>query len=126
MLAARSDKWALVRSLTNQSGEAMPVPHCPPREKARIAPVAEQQSKFYLRVSVLDKPGVLSFIFGILGKHNVSIRSCHQRSRSDRGSVPVVMITHEAREGDVRKALAAIDRAKKIVKRKTVAIRVEE
>lgn len=95
-------------------------------EKPRVVPIEDVETKFYLRFSVVDSPGVLSFIAGVLGRHNVSIVSCHQRGRSERGSVPVFMITHQAREGSVRKALAAINLRRGIVKRKTVAVRIEE
>jgi homoserine dehydrogenase len=56
----------------------------------------------------------------------VSIATCHQRGRSERGAVPVIMVTHSARGGAIREALAEIDAARAIVKRKTIAIRIEE
>jgi homoserine dehydrogenase len=96
------------------------------KDRARVAPIEQVESKFYLRFSVIDRPGVLSYITGVLGKNQVSIATCHQRGRSERGAVPVIIITHRAREGAVRKALAETDSATRIVKRETVAIRIEE
>jgi homoserine dehydrogenase len=84
------------------------------------------ESKFYLRFTVIDRPGVLSYITGMLGKHQVSIGTCHQRGRSEHGAVPIIITTHRAREGAVRKALAEAASATEIVKRETVAIRIEE
>jgi len=72
----------------------------------------------------LDRPGVLSQVAGILGQHNISIASVLQKGRAAAEAVPVVMMTHEAREADMRHALAAIDKLP-VVAGKTVSIRVE-
>ena len=119
-----SDVIALARALA--AGEGVPVPLAPSAERLNVLPVDEMESKFYLRFTVVDKPGVLSRISGVLGKHSVSIATCHQPLRSRTGSVPIVMVTHVAREGDVRRALRRVDRLRAIVKRRTVAIRIED
>jgi len=80
---------------------------------------------YYLRFTVVDKPGVLSSIAGILGKRRISIESVVQKGRRVKGTVPVIMMTHEAREGDVREALKEID-SLPVVKKKTLLIRVEK
>lgn len=121
-----SDVIGLARAIHQKGDDAALVPLPPVSEKVRATPMTQVESKFYLRFTVVDRPGVLSFITGELGRQKVSIASCHQRGRSASGSVPVVMITHHAREGAVRKALANVDTARRIVKRKTVAIRIEE
>ena len=79
---------------------------------------------FYMRFSALDRPGVLSKISGILGKNNISIVSVIQKGRRIKGSVPVVMMTHEAQEKNVRQALKEIDRLG-VILGKTMFIRVE-
>lgn len=106
------------------NGAAALVPQAPERAALKAMPMRRVQSKYYLRFAVVDRPGVLSFISGVLGRRKVSIESCHQRGIS--GLVPVVMVTHRATEGNLRKALAEIDADRKRVKRKTVAIRIEE
>jgi homoserine dehydrogenase len=73
---------------------------------------------------VVDHPGVLSTISGLLGKYNISISAVLQKGRKAGGAVPVVMMTHRAVERDVRRALAEIDRLSSVVD-KTVLIRVE-
>jgi homoserine dehydrogenase len=73
---------------------------------------------------VVDNPGVLSTISGLLGKYNISISSVIQKGRKAGGPVAVVMMTHRAIERDVRRALAEIDRLPSVVD-KTVLIRVE-
>jgi homoserine dehydrogenase len=82
-------------------------------------------TRYYLRFSVLDRPGVLSSISGILGKYGISIVSVIQKGREIEGAVPIVMMTHEAREANMRKALKTIDQLK-VVRHPTLPIRVEE
>ena len=55
-------------------------------------------TSYYFRVSALDTPGVLSTISGILAQNGISISSVIQKGRDEKGSVPIVMLTHEARE----------------------------
>jgi homoserine dehydrogenase len=60
-----------------------------------------------------------------LGKHEISIESVHQKGREVAGAVPIVMITHKAKEAAVMAALSAID-ALDVVKDKTLLIRIED
>lgn len=94
-------------------------------EGLKIRPMAEVRTRYYLRVMAVDKPGVLSKVSGILGSHDISIASVIQKGRHARASVPVVMMTHEAVEGAMRRALAEID-ALDVVSGRTVCLRVEE
>jgi homoserine dehydrogenase len=73
---------------------------------------------------VHDKPGVLSRVASILGDNNISIAQVIQKGRGTREAVPVVMMTHEAREKDMRTALSAIDRMADVAT-PTTMIRVE-
>jgi homoserine dehydrogenase len=79
---------------------------------------------FYIRFSALDRPRVLSKISGILGKNDISIASVIQKGRQINGAVPIVMMTHEAKEKNVRRALKEIDRLG-VILGKTMFIRVE-
>jgi homoserine dehydrogenase len=90
-----------------------------------LKPLQEIRTRYYLRVMVTDKPGVLSKVSGVLGNHNVSIASVIQKARHAQEGVPIVMMTHEAREGDLRAALAGIDRLD-VVSAQTICLRVEE
>jgi homoserine dehydrogenase len=90
-----------------------------------IKPVGEIVSKYYIRFSVVDKPGVLAMISGELGRNSISIESMNQTARSAQESVPIVIITHEAREMDVRNALDKID-SFDIIREKTNLIRIED
>lgn len=90
-----------------------------------MVPMEDIETKYYFRFSVLDRPGVLSQISGILGEHNISLESVIQKAREKAGPVPIVMTTYTAREKDVRQALKKIDRLA-VVKGKTVLIRIED
>ena len=81
-------------------------------------------SMYYFRFSAIDKPGVLSKISGILGKHNISIASVIQKDRHEGKAVPLVVLTHRAREKDVMRAVKEINRLPIVVGR-AVYIRVE-
>jgi homoserine dehydrogenase len=83
------------------------------------------RSCYYLRFTALDKPGVLSRISGVLGKNNISVESVLQKGRGAAEAVPLVMMSHEALERDVRKALDEINKMD-CVAGPTMVIRVEE
>ncbi len=90
-----------------------------------IKPIDELFTRYYVRFSAIDKPGVLARICDILGKHSISIVSVIQKERSGTRGVPIVMMTHKARESSMRKAISSIDRLN-VVKEKSLFIRVEE
>ncbi|MEI6211742.1 MAG: homoserine dehydrogenase [bacterium] len=82
------------------------------RAPLRIRPLAEVSSRYYVRLQVLDKPGSLGLFTGILGKHGVSISAVTQRAVPQAGGhVPVVVLTHAARESQLDAALAEIQAA---------------
>jgi len=93
-------------------------------EKIPLKKMDDVVMPFYMRFSALDRPGVLSKISGILGKNDISIASVIQKGRQVNGAVPIVMMTHEAKEKNVHRALKEIDRLGMILG-KTIFIRVE-
>jgi homoserine dehydrogenase len=95
------------------------------RKQLRLKPIEEVLSSYYLYVSAMDQPAVLAQIAGILGKHEISIASVIQKVRQQAKAVPVVMMTHAAQEGSMRKALQEIDDLRVVVF-PTRMIRVEE
>jgi homoserine dehydrogenase len=76
----------------------------------RITPMDELQGPYYFRCMVLDQPGVLAAISGILAKHDISIESVIQKGRKETGAVPLVVVTHSARESAMTTALDEIGR----------------
>ena len=89
-----------------------------------LTPMEAIRCCYYLRVTAQDRPGVLSRVAGILGDNDISIANVIQKGRGTREAVPVVMLTHEARERDMRAALAKIDRLRDVAAA-TMMIRVE-
>jgi len=85
----------------------------------------DSECPFFLRFTVKDLPGVIASITSILGTHNISIRRMVQEDSLPGSPVPVVVLTHSAREGSVRLALKAIDTLP-FVAQKTCLIRVED
>ncbi|ACM21030.1 homoserine dehydrogenase [Geotalea daltonii FRC-32] len=90
-----------------------------------IKPMGEITSKYYIRFNAFDRPGVLAKISGALGDNNISIESMMQTARSTNCTVPIVIMTHEAREMDIRKALSVIDTFD-VIKEKSNVIRIED
>jgi homoserine dehydrogenase len=81
------------------------------REPSRVRPHGEARSDFYLRVTALDRPGVLSAVTGVLGRHGISIGSVIQRERGDghEEAVPILIVTHEASFAQMSAALEEVD-----------------
>jgi homoserine dehydrogenase len=93
------------------------------RKEIEIKKPGEIISKYFLRFTVVDKPGVLAGIAGILGKNGISIESVIQKVQDQHARVPVVIMTYAAPEAGLKKALKKID-AMKFTKEKTVMYRV--
>jgi homoserine dehydrogenase len=94
-------------------------------KQLEIKKIGEVSSKYYIRFSALDKPGVLARIAGVLGKNDISIESMIQSARIAGETVPIVIMTHEALERDIRSALDEID-SFDFMKEKSRLIRIED
>ena len=93
--------------------------------KIPILPIQDISTHYYFRFSAMDRPGVLSKISGILGQNKISIKSVHQKGRKTDGAVPIVMLTHMAKEADVQKALSEIA-GLDVVSDQPMLIRIED
>ncbi len=89
-----------------------------------VSPSDGVRSEYYLRFKVVDKPGVLSRIAGVLGDHSISISSVLQKGRKEESAVPIFIVTHLAKESDMRAALQETDRIPVVLDR-TRMIRIE-
>ena len=89
-----------------------------------IKPITDITTCYYFRFAAVDRPGVLSNIAGILGRHRISIAAVTQKGRQIEGAVPIVMLTHEALERDVQQAIADLDKLE-VVLAPTQIIRME-
>ncbi|HOW42873.1 MAG TPA: homoserine dehydrogenase [Candidatus Omnitrophota bacterium] len=91
----------------------------------KLRKIDEIESRYYIRFMAQDKPGVLAKIAGVLARYSISIASVTQKERRRAKSVPIVMVIHEAKEKDLRTALAIIDKMN-IIHEPSVAIRIED
>ncbi|MGF1641135.1 MAG: homoserine dehydrogenase [Rhodospirillales bacterium] len=72
------------------------------------APTSAHRGAYYVRLMVLDRPGVFADVAGILRDHSVSMEAVLQRARAPNEPVPVVMTTHDTDESAMIRSLAAI------------------
>ena len=125
--AVVGDVVEISRNILTNVGERLPAGSFLEKEVKRIPlkDISEVESEYFLRFSVQDKPGVLSKISGILGKHSISIESMIQRGRG-KGSegVPLVMMCHKSSEKNIQSALNEIEELN-VVCEKPNLIRVE-
>jgi homoserine dehydrogenase len=125
--AVVSDVVDMARNLVHGAAGRVPILayQSPAIADIPVIPMKEIVTHYYFRFAALDRPGVLSAISGVLGEENISIKSVQQTSRKTNGSVPVVMLTHRAREANVRRALDRIN-GLEVVSNRPVLIRIEE
>ena len=94
--------------------------------KTPILPIAEVDTSYYLRIRVLDRPGVLADVTRILATSHISIEAMVQKEPSEgEECVDIVMLTHLAREKNVDTAIARIEKLRTVVG-KVTRIRLEE
>ncbi len=92
--------------------------------KKEIKDYRKISCNYYLRFHTMDKPGVLAKISRILGDNNISLSSVIQKETGQK-IVPIVMLTHEASEEDIQKAVSKI-KTLSIVKNPLKVIRMEK
>ena len=78
----------------------------PDRRPARLLPESELRTQCYISLDVADRPGVLAAVTKVFGDHDVSIRSMEQEGFA--GEARLLLVTHLAREGDIRDTLAEL------------------
>jgi homoserine dehydrogenase len=74
-----------------------------------VQPIAELQTRFYLRTTVSDRPGVLAAIATVFGEEGVSLESVLQKSATGE-KAEIVWVTHETKERQMRQSLARLKR----------------
>ncbi|NGZ06846.1 MAG: homoserine dehydrogenase [Magnetococcales bacterium] len=109
--AVVADLMDLARDLRAGAKERVPSLSVPVHH-LRTLPIqsaAQRQGSFYIRMAVVDRPGVLAEITAILARHAISIDAIHQKGRSPVEAVPLVMVTHESTEERITQALIEIE-----------------
>ena len=111
-----------------RAGGRMPAPPMGIVEERRRAipalPMADVETEYYIRLMVRDRPGVIAAVTGILGDHRISLEALVQKERHATRAVPVVMLTHTTREGNLQAAAARIAHLPDVVEAPLV-LRVE-
>lgn len=109
--AVMGDVMAIGRDILSGARLRLPIMGCCEEavQSLPIRPMSEIISHYYLHFRSLDRPGVLARIAGCLGDHNISIQSMIQPECHDADCVPIVLMTHAAKEADVVKALKEIE-----------------
>jgi homoserine dehydrogenase len=126
--AVVGDVVEIARNILSGLGERIPAGSFQNEEvkKIPLKNISEIESEYFLRFSVLDRPGVLSKISGILGKHSISIESMIQRRRADGGEgVPLIMMCHKSSEKNIQSALKEIEQLEDVCEKSNL-IRVEK
>ncbi len=123
--AVVSDIVDVARNLQSGTPLRIPMSYYAQENALRLKPLDMLESRYYLRFSVLDEPGVLAAIATAFGRHRISIASVMQKEINDPDFVPVIFLTHDAIEKAVRDAVAEVERLP-FVRRPTQIIRIED
>jgi homoserine dehydrogenase len=91
---------------------------------APAVPMEAYVGAYFLRLMVLDRPGVIADVAGALRDSGVSLESMLQHGRAPGEAVPIVLVTHDTRESRMREAVARIERLESVLERPSV-IRIE-
>ncbi|MBT5267292.1 MAG: homoserine dehydrogenase [Rhodospirillaceae bacterium] len=92
--------------------------------KAETASIDKLEGMYYIRLMVIDRPGVLADVTAIFRDHNVSVEAILQRARDPDEAVPVVLTTHDTSEAAMRQSLAEIQRIEAVIEEPRM-IRIE-
>jgi len=125
--AVVADLVDVVRAMTSDPENRVPHLAFQPDalSDARILPMEEIETAYYLRMSASDQPGVLADVTGILGRHAISIEAMIQKEPPHgEDHVSVIMLTHRVREGQMNDAIEQIQKLGAI-KGEVTRIRVE-
>ena len=89
-----------------------------------LLPMAEVKSAYYLRIHARNRPGVLARVATMLAEYEISIEALVQKETPEADSVPIVLLLHRCREGDLEQAIARIE-ALPVVVQPVLRLRVE-
>ena len=121
--AVLADVVHIARNLVSEV-EAPPLPAL--NADVRINPISALETKYYMRMNVVERPGVFAQILKVLGDLDISIASAIQKETDDTARrAEIVLMTHRAKEESVQNALKAIDKLE-VVNEIGSLIRVEE
>lgn len=91
---------------------------------AQVQPMAAHEGAYFIRLMVVDQPGVLADVTAILRDHGISLESMLQHGRKPGEAVPIVLVTHESAEAAVNEALTRIEKLPSVLEAPAL-IRIE-
>ena len=103
-----------------------PIVGCTCTDKLPIVPMDNLETRYYIRLVVPDRTGVLAAAAAVFADHGVSLRSVVQEGTRKRDAVNLIFITHTAREANIRKALAQLADMPDMLLKDPTVIRVED
>lgn len=125
--AVVADLIDVTRTLTIDSENRVPHLAFQPDALAdtRVLAMEEIETSYYLRMLLIDRPGVLAEVAGILGERNISIEAIIQKEQlADTIYVPVIFLTQKIMEQNMNEAIARIEKLE-FINGRVVRIRVE-
>jgi homoserine dehydrogenase len=100
----------VVNIARNVTGNVVPPPPIKLSEGVGIRPIDELETKYYIRMNVMEGTGVFAQILKVLGDLKISIASVIQKETDEEAQrAEIVLMTHRARESDVQDALKVIE-----------------
>ncbi len=124
--AVVGDLVSIAKTVQNGSQQFPPMLYSEDGGRRTIVGTDRLTGRYYLRFQVEDKPGTLGKITTVLGKCGISIESIIQRTReTNGGEVPIIIMTHESSEKNLRKALERIKKSMTSVA-DAIFLRIEE
>ncbi len=115
----------VARNLSGSSPKRIPMNFYAGDKRITLRPSGAGISRYYLRFTVADRPGVLALIASALGEKNISIASVVQKEGHSSEYCPVVILTHPAEEKNLRDAVGVIEKMD-YIRHETQIIRIEE
>ena len=95
------------------------------RQFGKIIPMSQIKSRYYLRLQVVDEPGVIAAVSNVFGQRGISISSIFQREELSADTVTLLVLTHDTVEGDVNASIAELE-SLDCVKDSVALLRVED
>jgi homoserine dehydrogenase len=123
--AVVSDIIDVARNIDSKSAIRIPMGYYSTSHTVRIKPLDSIVSRYYLRFTVHDRPGVFASIAGNLSNEGISLASVMQEEVFTGKGVPVILLTHSTTEKNLRTALSLIE-SMDYIKGKTQVIRIED
>jgi homoserine dehydrogenase len=125
--AVVADVVDIVRALTTDPTNRVPHLAFQPSEltDTPVLPIDQVETAYYLRLSALDRPGVMAAIAGVLGEEGISIEAIQQKEPGEGEThVPLIMLSHRVQEARMNRAITRIE-ALEAVSGEVIRIRME-